>query len=334
MPGFFRKREWTESHYLITYIVDDSNKGLRLDLYLKKHYTNRSRNWIHHLIHSSLVLVNDKPSKPSYKLKPGEIIKIFIEKNTKEPEINREYKIVFEDKDIMVINKPGNLPVHPAGSYLFNTLISLLKLENQAPNQDYYLIHRLDRETSGLIVLGKNSKSANLLIQQFLKRTPIKRYYAIVQGRVQEDEFSIDADIGPALNSKIRLKMQAYPKGTYLTNTIEGVMPALTHFKVLKRMHSTTLLDCKLETGRQHQIRVHLAYKGYPVLGDKLYNGDDSIFLSFLEKKLTEEEVTQILGFHRHALHAYYLSFEHPRTREKLKFEIDLSDDLKQLISS
>ena len=247
----------------------------------------------------------------------------------------------------MVIDKPANLPVHPAGRYLFNTLLMSLRLERSdwiKENQGFYLVHRLDRETSGILLVAKRKLIARQLVQLFFRRQAIKKYYAVVHGHPQTNAFVVDADLGRDKNSKIRLKMAAFAKG-------QGERDALTHFCVVHRGSKNSLIDCDLKTGRQHQIRVHLSYMGYPIVGDKLYgkSAKDELYLKYLENRLLPEKSThemsasidssvkimrEVLPFehHRQALHSRSLRFFHPGKKEWMEIESSLPKDLDGLL--
>lgn len=323
MPGEFRTRELIGDQYVVTHTIDDSHDGWRADQYLQTQYKSFSRNKLQNLIAEGRVVMDSKRVKPSTTLRMGDRIKVISEK-MEEPEVDIDYGILYEDKYILVIDKPANLPVHPAGKFLFNTLLMHLRKER---GHNFNLIHRLDRETSGVLLLAKDGETAGHLVRQFRERQTSKSYWAVCLGHPEEDRFSVDADIGSAVNSYIRLKMQAFPKGT-------GEMDALTHFEVLKRASSgLSLVNCDLMTGRQHQIRVHLHYAGFPVVGDKLYGADDSIFIDHIARKPLSEEAKRKLVISRHALHSRYLKFYHDRIGKWVEVESPLPQDMKDLIS-
>ncbi|MBI3556605.1 MAG: RluA family pseudouridine synthase, partial [Deltaproteobacteria bacterium] len=242
MPGELRTRELIDGVFIVTHTVDDCHDGWRADNFLRDRYPHFSRNKLQGWIDQGRICMDGKRLKASTTLRPGEAIKVLTQQ-TEEPPVDIKYGILFEDDHVLVIDKPGNLPVHPAGKFLFNTLLMSLRKDRGRP---YHLIHRLDRETSGVVLLAKDPETAGSLVKQFRERTTEKRYSAIVIGHPPEDKFTVDADIGSA-NSFIRLKMQAYPKGT-------SELEALTHFEVLERApNGLSLIDCELMTGRQHQ---------------------------------------------------------------------------------
>jgi 23S rRNA pseudouridine1911/1915/1917 synthase len=267
--------------------------------------------------------------KASTKILAGQELKVFTEHTAiKEPDVDLNYSVIYEDEHILAVNKPGNLPVHPAGRFLFNTLLMQLRRERPEwieQGHDFYLSHRLDRETSGVILLAKTSKMAGSLVKQFRERKTEKRYYAITARHLPDEEVVVDADIGTA-NSHIRLKMKAFPKGT-------SEMNALTIFKVVRRGPKYDLVDCELKTGRQHQIRVHLEYIGCPVVGDKLYGAEkDELFLDFIHKRALEEDALARLGIKRQALHSRYLRFFHEGLGKWMELESPLPPDMEELL--
>jgi RluA family pseudouridine synthase len=297
---------------------------------LCKHYKHFSRNQIQNLIDDGRVSIAGKRLKASTTLRPGESLRVTTKvAETREPDVELNYKILFEDDDVLVVDKPGNLPVHPAGKFLFNTLLMHLRRERASwveKGNDFFLIHRLDRETSGVLLLAKNSATAGLLVKQFRERKTEKKYYAIATGHLPQSEMVVDADIGSAQGSEIRLKMAAYPKGT-------SEMDALTIFRVAERGRDCDLVDCELKTGRQHQIRVHLEYIGHPVVGDKLYGQRDEVFLNFIHKRRLTEEDQRRFVIDRHALHSRYLRFFHEAAGKWLEIESPLPMDMRSLLS-
>lgn len=337
MPGEFRKREIIDDFFVVSYTIDDSHDGARADRFLKEQYFRKSRAELQRAIDAGRIVIEGKRLKASTTLRAGDVLKVFTPRNVSEPEVDIDYKVLYEDDDLLVVDKPGNLPVHPAGRFLFNTLVMALRRDRAdwvAPDEerDFYLVHRLDRETSGAIVVGKRKSITADLIQQFFERETEKRYYAVARGEILDDAFSAHNDIGPARGSAVRLKMQAYPEGTCEREPESGIQSACTRFKALKRVRALTLLDCRLETGRQHQIRVHLAHYGHPVLGDKLYGGREDLFLRYIEGGVFTDEMREVFGFERHALHSRYLRFRHPRTGRWIETESALPEDMAALL--
>ena len=342
MPGEFRTRELKDDLLIVTHTIDDSHDGWRADSFLKLQYKHFSRNQLHGLIDEGRILIVrssighaddvESPLKASTTVRMGDKVRVLTKRAfMDEPAVDFKYKILFEDDTILAIDKPANLPVHPAGKFLFNTLLMQLRRERAdwlAKGHDFFLIHRLDRETSGVILLAKTSAAAGLLVKQFRERQTEKRYFAIAAGHCPEMKFTVDADMGSDRNSLIRLKMAAFPKG-------QGELDALTHFEVVKRGENADLIDCKLETGRQHQIRVHLAYVGHPVVGDKLYGTqdfDEQIFLDHINRRPLSEETWGKLKIDRHALHSRYLRFYHDTQGKWIELESPLPPDMERLL--
>ena len=314
---------------MVTHVVDDSHDGWRADQYLGELYRRYSRNQLQNLIADGRISMTGKRLKPSRVLHPGDKVHLSTLKSpAEEPDVDMNYKILFEDEHLLVVDKPGNLPVHPAGKFYFHTLQLALRQDRKEwcdQGNDFYLVHRLDRETSGIILLAKSSEAAGALWQQFSKRTAEKRYAAVVVGHCAEERFTVDADMGSDHTSDIRLKMAAFPKGT-------GEMEALTHFKVLRRGRGVDLVECDLKTGRQHQIRVHLAYAGHPIVGDKLYGGDETIFLRHISGQALTADDQASLTLNRHALHSKYLRFYHELADRWIEVESPIPHDLEALL--
>jgi 23S rRNA pseudouridine1911/1915/1917 synthase len=335
MPGEFRRRELVDDKFIVTYTIDDFHDGWRADQFLKTRYRVFSRNKLQEQIADGKIElvrsfedIASQRLKPSTTLRVGDRVRVFSPR-LPEPPVELSYKILYEDEHALVIDKPGNLPVHPAGKFLFNTLLMVLRQERAdwcAKGYDFHMIHRLDRETSGVILIAKGAVAASKLILPFRNRTVEKRYAAIVEGSPSDDKFSVDADLGSAPGSDIRLKMAAFPKGT-------GPLEALTHFKVLERRKRGALIDCQLVTGRQHQIRVHLAHAGHPIIGDKLYGANDRLFLDFIgTRKLTDDARAALGGIERHALHSRYLRFYHELAGKWIEVESPLPADMEGLL--
>ncbi|WAN63551.1 LSU rRNA pseudouridine(1911/1915/1917) synthase [Candidatus Phytoplasma rubi] len=281
-------------------IVQDKEKNIRLDFFLTQKL-NISRKHCCFLIDSGKIIVNDKISKKSYLLKINDIIKILnIEKNFSSnifDPINLKLKIIYEDQYLVVIDKPSNLIVHPSTSYsgvtLINGLYYQIKDFKLSGGNRPGIIHRLDKDTTGLIVIGK-TEEAVIIMQKLIKKREIKRiYWALIYGFLGYDYGTFDIPIRRSIHN--RLKMEVSLQGK----------PSITHFRILKKFEKFSLLELKLETGRMHQIRVHLSYLKHPICGDFLYG----------PKKQTLQQ---------QLLHAKKLEFTHPFTGEKLKFETSL----------
>jgi 23S rRNA pseudouridine1911/1915/1917 synthase len=322
----------TQNHYLVTHSVGPNQHGIRLDAFLKERYHRRSREQLKRAIDSGAVSVrrNQGPHltvgrpKPSSQLIPGDEVLVLTERKP-EPSVCFNYEILFEDETLFVINKPANLPVHPAGRYFFNTLLIHLKTQgHKTPldaEQEYFLVHRIDKETSGVLVLAKDKEACAHITRQFAERQTQKRYLAIVKG-ICPKQFSVDHPLKRATHSLIELKM--------MTTSMEGGgQSAFTQFNRLGIYGDFSLVECFPTTGRQHQIRVHLEAAGHPIVGDKLYGMPESEALRFYERKHLTPEAEARLLLPRHALHAASLSFIHPITGKRIEFEAPIPSDMK-----
>jgi RluA family pseudouridine synthase len=251
--------------------------------------------------------------------------------------VDLSYKIVYEDDAILVVDKPGNLPVHPSGRYFFHTLLTQLRVQNGNEvdqKKEFYLVHRIDRETSGLLVIGKTSAAAAGLVAQWEKKGITKEYLAIVKGNVRESSFVVDAPLGKDPHSEIRLKMHVVEMGAdgepmFLPKS--EVLPSRTAVEVVEHVGRYTVVRCVPHTGRQHQIRVHLWHVGHPIAGDKLYGTEASFFLRTM-KEILDVEVESGISLSRHALHAHKLGFRHPVTGEPMVFTSPLPPELDEFL--
>ena len=287
---------------IIKISVDNENNGKRLDKYLNIKYPDFSRTQLQDIIKNGLVKVNDKVVKASYKIAENDIIEMTIE-DAKECEIlpeNIPLNIVYEDSDVIVINKPTGLIVHPSAGIYSGTLVNALlyhckDLSGINGVQRPGIVHRIDKETSGLLMVAKNDKSHQSLSEQLQEHSVVRRYWALVHGVIPHDYGRIEAPIGRDPND--RKKMCCTDKNS---------KEAVTNFKVLERFNEMTLVECRLETGRTHQIRVHMSYIGYPVFGDPQYGK-------------RKDDTT-----HGQYLHAKILGFNHPSTHEDMLFDSEL----------
>lgn len=328
-------RSLTSDHYLVTHSVGPQQQGIRLDSFLKERYRRRSREQLKRAIDEGAITVqrNQGPHltlgrmKPSAHLIPGDEVLVMTERKP-EPTVCFDYQVLFEDDVLFVINKPPNLPVHPAGRYFFNTLLVHLKTQgHQTPlkaDQDYYLVHRIDKETSGVLILAKEKEVCAHITRQFAERTPRKRYLAIVKG-IPPEEFTVDLALKRSTHSVISLKM--------MTASVEdGGQPALTSFKRIGISGAYSLVECFPKTGRQHQIRIHLESIGHPIVGDKLYGMPESEALRFYERTTLTPEAESKLLLPRHALHAAWIEFIHPLTGLKMQFNAPLPLELQEFL--
>ncbi|HEY8915008.1 MAG TPA: RluA family pseudouridine synthase [Chitinophaga sp.] len=314
--------------------VDKGQEPLRIDKFLMNRVEGATRNKIQQACESSMVLVNEKPIKSNYKVKPGDRIIVYSSKNPESLEVLPEdmpLDIVYEDDDLMIINKHAGLVVHPGcGNYtgtLVNGLAWYLGDEHSRTAvipaiPRFGLVHRIDKNTSGLLVIAKSDKAMTDLAKQFFDHTVQRQYLALVWGDFEEDEGTIVAHVGR--HQRFRKIMDAYPDGEYGKE-------AITHYKVLERFNYVTLIACRLETGRTHQIRVHMQHIGHPLFNDDTYGGNRIVKGTIFAKyKQFIENCFEIIP--RHALHARTLGFIHPRTRQPIQFESPLPDDFKNVL--
>lgn len=317
-------------HY--RFVADKGQGPMRVDKYLSMHIVGVSRNRIQQAAEANCILVNEVAVKSNYKIKPNDIISLVMDRPRRELEIVPEdipLDVVYEDDDVMVINKPPGLVVHPGfGNYqgtLVNALAYRLKDTPEYDPKDPRLgiVHRIDKDTSGLIIVAKNAYAKTHLSAQFFNKTTKRQYVALVWGNVTDDEGRIEGNIGRSF--KNRLLMEVFPDG-------EHGKSAVTHYKVLERLGYVTLVQCRLETGRTHQIRVHMKHIGYTLFNDERYGGNEVLKgTNFSKYKQFVHNCFSICP--RQALHAQTLGFVHPRTGEELMFEAPLPDDMEQLLN-
>ena len=315
-----------------TIICAKGQEPLRIDKFLMGRIEGATRNKIQQAIESERVLLNDKPVKSNYKVRPLDKIVIYQdylpENNLILPE-NIPIKIVYEDEDIMVIDKEPGMVVHPGsgnpGGTLVNAVAWHLKQQNPDVNKldlaRFGLVHRIDKNTSGLLVMAKTPAAMTKLAKQFFDHTVHRRYVALVWGDFDEEEGTIIAHVGR--HQRFRKLFTTYPEGEYGKD-------AITHYKVLERFNYVTLIECRLETGRTHQIRVHMQSIGHPLFNDDTYGGD-KIVKGTVFTKYKQFVDNCFLLCPRQALHAQQLGFIHPRTNEFVKFESPLPDDMESV---
>ncbi len=317
-------------HYRFT--VDRGQSQIRMDKYLTPLMRNASRNRIQDAADAGRIVVNGKAQKSSYKVKPLDEIVVLMDHPKYDNEIIAEdipLNIVYEDDDLLIVNKDAGMVVHPGHGNYSGTLVNALThhLRGESPlveDEDMRagLVHRIDKNTSGLLIIAKNEYTHAHLAKQFFHHTTKRRYVALVWGNFEEDEGTIIGNIGR--NVKDRLKMHVFEDGS------DG-KHAVTHYRVLQRFGYVTLVECHLETGRTHQIRVHMAWKGHHLFNDERYGGDRVLKgTTFTKYKQFVENCFALLP--RQALHAQMLGFVHPRTKEEMIFESELPDDFKALI--
>jgi 23S rRNA pseudouridine1911/1915/1917 synthase len=322
-----------ELYERFTIKVDKGQEPLRIDKFLTARIENATRNKVQKSIDSGLVLVNNKQVSSNYKIKATDEIIVYSNKEVHGEEIipeNIPLNIFYEDDDIMIINKPAGLVVHPGSGNYNGTLINGVAYYLQQKNKDiteetlprFGLVHRIDKNTSGLMVLAKTEKAVSSLAKQFFDHTVKRHYIALVWGDVEEDEGTIVAHVGR--HKRFRKLFDAYPEGDYGKD-------AITHYKVLERFNYVTLVQCSLETGRTHQIRVHMQHIGHPLFNDDFYGGDRIVKGTvFTKYKQFVDNCFEICP--RHALHAKTLGFIHPTSKEEVFFNSDLADDMQAVI--
>ncbi len=296
--------------------INNRFAGMRLDTYLSEKYTYNSRSQWQKKIDGGFVFLNNKKTKPSAKIPRDSVLSYDIG-DFKEMPINENYTVLFEDEHLFVVDKPPCIPVHASGKYIVNTLISVLRRD--FPDKNLNLLNRLDRETSGVILLGKTPLAQKKVCAQFLNKSVQKTYIAFVFGSINEESFEVNAPIAEAgEDSAVRIRM-----GIDQERGVE----ALTAFKVDWSTDKFTKVICFPKTGRTNQIRVHLSYKGFPIVGDKLYSGNDLDFIQFIEKGNTDEILSRVI-LPRQALHAYKTCFLHPETDKDIEIIAPLPQDL------
>jgi 23S rRNA pseudouridine1911/1915/1917 synthase len=322
------EQELFEHHNIV---VDKGQGLLRIDKFLFHRLESTSRNKLQQAAKAGNILVNGKAVKPNYRVKPSDEISIVMAYPVREIELIPEdipINVVFEDDHILVLNKETGMCVHPGyGNYtgtLVNALMHRFKdlpvFEGETIRP--WLVHRLDKNTSGIMIVGKTEFSQARLAKMFFDRDIDRIYNALVWGDIKEDEGTITGHIGRSL--KNRKVMDIFPNGEYGKH-------AITHYKVLERFGYVTLVQCKLETGRTHQIRAHFKFIGHPLFNDETYGGDKILKgTTFTKYKQFVNNCFQIMP--RHGLHAKTLGFKHPVNGENMFFDSELAPDMMQVI--
>ena len=302
---------------------------LRIDKFLMGFIQNATRNKIQNAATNGDIYVNDVAVKSNYKVKPFDVIRLMLTHppfdNTVLPE-DIPLDIVYEDDALLLINKPPGFVVHPGHGNYTGTLVNALAFhfDNLPMNSSERpgLVHRIDKDTSGLLVIAKTEQAMSFLAKQFEDKTSDREYIALVWGNVKEDEGTVEGNIGRHV--KDRMQMAVFPEG-------DQGKPAVTHYKVLERLGYVTLISCKLETGRTHQIRVHMKYIGHTIFNDARYGGDLILKgTTFTKYKQFVDNCFKTLP--RQALHAKTLGFQHPATKEFMSFDTELPQDMKDCI--
>jgi 23S rRNA pseudouridine1911/1915/1917 synthase len=294
------------------FIVEEKNVGMRLDAFLGSMFEDKSRNYFQGLIEKGNIKINGAVKKSKYKLKLKDVIDVNIPEPV-ELEVKSEnipIDIIYEDKDVIVVNKPQDMVVHPAPGNYEGTMVNALlyhcrDLSGINGVLRPGIVHRIDKDTSGILVVAKNDFSHKKLAQQFKDHSMTRTYYALVEGKIKNDEGTIDKPLGRHPIERIKMAV------------VKDGRRAVTHYKVLKRFNSNTLVQCNLETGRTHQIRVHMASIGYPLVGDAVYG----------YKK-------QKYNLKGQVLHAKKLGFIHPSTGKYIEFDSELPQYFEKLLKN
>jgi 23S rRNA pseudouridine1911/1915/1917 synthase len=307
--------------YTVRFVVEHNYRGWRLDRYLCAKIRRLSRARAQAIIRAGKL--SERPLKPSTPVTPGLVLTLTRQREP-EPETPRELPVLYRDQELLAVNKPAGLPMHPTARYLTGTLVTLARALAQ-PGEKPDPAHRLDRETSGIVLCGLLPEWTRALKLSFAAGRVKKAYLAIVEGAPQEDAFEVDLPLSVG-GETVRIRV---------VGDRQNGKPATTRFQVLERRElfgeKFALVQCEPLTGRQHQIRAHLSAKGFPIVGDKIYGRDERIFVRFTEKALTGAD-WRTLRLSRHALHAAEIAFPHPRDRRPMKLAAPLPEDLVEFL--
>ncbi len=316
-------------HYRL--VADEGQSPMRMDSFLAGQLPHASRSRVQAAADAGLIRINGKPAKSSYRIKPGDEIVVMMEYPRHELKLTAEeipLQIIFEDDEIVVINKPPGLVVHPGHGNYSGTLVNALMhhfsgqpgFNSEDPRMG--LVHRIDKDTSGLILVAKTEHARLNLSYQFYRKTTHRRYVALVWGDLKQENGTISGNIGRSLSN--RQVFTVFADG-------EHGKPAVTHYRVLERLGYVNLVECRLETGRTHQIRVHMKHIGHPVFNDATYGGDQILRgTTFTKYKQFIHNCFRILP--RQALHAKTLGFLHPASGEPMLFDSELPSDMNLVI--
>jgi 23S rRNA pseudouridine1911/1915/1917 synthase len=317
-------------HYRI--LVEKGQSSIRVDKFLIQRLPNASRNKIQNGIDAEAILVNEKPTKSSYKIKPGDLITVSLPEPPRDDVVVPEdipLNILYEDEELLIVNKPAGMVVHPAYNNWTGTLVNALTfhLQNLPTHRNGEirpgLVHRIDKDTSGLLVIAKTEYAMTHLAKQFFDHSIERTYLALVWGEPNPKDGTIHEFIGRS--TKDRKIMAVHSPESELGKE------AITHYKTLKSMRYVSLIQCNLETGRTHQIRVHMKHKGHPLFNDATYGGDKIIKgTTFSKYKQFVDNCFKIIP--RQALHAKSIGFIHPRTKKFVQFNSELPEDMVQVL--
>jgi len=326
----FNEQDEQDLYEHLRVIVDKGQSLLRIDKFLMHRIENASRNRIQNAIDLGNVLVNDKPIKPSYKVKPLDVISVVLPHPPRDTEVypeNIDLDIFYEDDDVLIVNKPAGMVVHPGYNNYTGTLVNGLVYHFQQlptlPGNDGRpgLVHRIDKDTSGLLLISKNERAMTWLARQFFDHSITRKYLALVWGDLEQDG-TVTGYIGRSVNDRRVMSIYDDPeKGKW----------SVTHYKVLERMNYVTLIECQLETGRTHQIRAHMKHIGHPLFSDATYSGDKILKGTVFSKyKKFVDNCFEIMP--RQALHAQTLGFIHPTQKKYIHFESPLPQDFETVL--
>lgn len=310
--------------------AEKGQKPLRVDKYLMNFIENASRNKIQQAAKAGNIWVNEEPVKQNYKVKANDIVKVVLSYPPKENQIipqNIPVNIMYEDESLLLVNKEAGMVVHPGHGNYSGTLVNALKYHFdhlpsiQSELERPGLVHRLDKDTSGLLVIAKTEYAMDYLAKQFFERTTRRKYIALVWGNVESDEGTVKGNIGRNPSNRMQMAVLEEPEGKH----------AVTHYKVLERFGYVTLVECRLETGRTHQIRVHMKHIGHTLFNDERYGGNQILKgTTFNKYKQFVQNCFETCP--RQALHAKTLGFQHPVTKKEMKFNSEIPSDMQNLI--
>ncbi len=316
-------------HY--RFVAEKGQTLLRVDKFLVAHIDNTSRNRIQQAADAGCIIVNGKPIKSNYRVKPFDVVSLVMDRPRYELEIipeNIPLDIVYEDDQLLVVNKPAGLVVHPGHGNYSGTLVNALAYHFR-DNPDYDvsdprlgLVHRIDKDTSGLLVVAKTPDAKTYLGRQFFNKTTHRQYVALVWGKFDEPSGTVEGNIGR--NPKDRLQMTVFPDG-------DQGKHAVTHYRVIENLSHVALVECQLETGRTHQIRVHMRHIGHPLFSDERYGGD-KVLRGIATAKYMQFVQNCFKICPRQALHAKTLGFVHPTTHQQMDFSCEIPADMTALI--
>jgi 23S rRNA pseudouridine1911/1915/1917 synthase len=306
----------------IPFEVQALEHGLRVDVFLTRKMRRMSRSLAARVVKSGSVrrATGELIDKPSTRVFEGEVVVMRRRPMDEGPTEHIHVPVLYQDEDVVLVSKPGDLVVHPTASAYHRTLVHIMR--GRLGDERLDLAHRIDKETSGLVIMSRHAAAATHLSEQFARRTVEKAYLAVVLGAPEWDERTIELPLRLVPDSLTKCLMEVGG---------EGAQPALTHVRVVARGDRTALVEARPKTGRQHQIRLHLAHIGHPILGDKLYFGSEEVFVAALRGDYDDEALVGALGHHRQALHAWQASFQHPQDGRTITQAAPLHEDMVSL---